>query len=320
MKKIILIITSFFIMNLTAFATTTKSAIVIESVKANEDYNKGKLLYEQKKYKEADLVLKKAKDAYPEEKELIKLYAKNLSALGKFKESYKVLEKLIIVNNVYVKEDTELYELQIVNIENLIKNKIVVEGVELKEALIVHMDTHADIVWNENPMSPDEIFSKGNEFMKAKKYADALKVFELDRSEDKRNLLGAGVTARFIGDNDKAIKYFTKLIEVDPTLIRAYKELAMTYQDNKNYEKAVENFRIYLDSVPEERTYFVLANIYYSSVYRDYGKAREILLEAQTNFPESKAIGDLLKDVNKKLGIKEEVIKVETIKTEVTVE
>lgn len=303
MKKLVFF--TFFLISMGIFAT------------AKEEYNKGKGLFEQKKYKEADLILKKSKDTYPEDKEITKLYGKNLNALGKYKDSYKTLEKLIIVSNVYVKEDKELFEIQINNIENLIKLKILVEGVDLKELLIIHNDAYADILWNENPLSSDEVFTQGNELIRAKKYADALKIFEMDRSGDKRNLLGAGVTARFVGDNEKAIKNFTKLIEVDPTIIRAYKELAMTYQDNKDYEKAVENFRIYLDSVPEERTYYVLANIYYSSVYRDYTKAREVLLEAQNSFPDSKALGDLLKDVNKKLGIKEEVIKKdETIKTE----
>ena len=34
-------------------------------------------------------------------------------------------------------------------------------------------------------------------------------------------------------------------------------------------------------------------------------KAKEILLEAQEFFPQSKEVGDLLKNVNKKLGINE---------------
>ena len=78
----------------------------------------------------------------------------------------------------------------------------------------------------------------------------------------------------------------------------------MAYQANKEYEKAIENFKRYLLEVPEERTYLVVANIYIGS-FKDNEKAREILLEAKDFFPQSKDIGDLLKNVNKKLGIHE---------------
>ena len=78
----------------------------------------------------------------------------------------------------------------------------------------------------------------------------------------------------------------------------------MAYQANKEYDKAIENFKRYLLEVPEERTYIVVANIYIGS-FKDNKKAKEILLEAQEFFPQSKEVGDLLKNVNKKLGINE---------------
>ena len=39
--------------------------------------------------------------------------------------------------------------------------------------------------------------------------------------------------------------------------------------------------------------------------YNNNKKAKEVLLEAQEFFPQSKEVGDLLKNVNKKLGINE---------------
>ena len=40
-------------------------------------------------------------------------------------------------------------------------------------------------------------------------------------------------------------------------------------------------------------------------LYSSRKKAKEVLLEAQEFFPQSKVVGDLLKNVNKKLGINE---------------
>ena len=34
-----------------------------------------------------------------------------------------------------------------------------------------------------------------------------------------------------------------QIIEKDPTFTRAYKEVAMAYQANKEYDKAIENFK-----------------------------------------------------------------------------
>ncbi len=49
----------------------------------------------------------------------------------------------------------------------------------------------------------------------------------------------------------------------------------MAYQANKEYDKAIENFKRYLLEVPEERTYIVVANIYIGS-FKDNKKAKEI--------------------------------------------
>lgn len=271
------------------------------------EFDKGKALFEQKKYKDADIVLKKLKDSKPNDEELIKLYAKNLTALGRYKDSYLALEKIIVINNVYQKDDKEAYELQIANLESMIKGKVVIEGVNLVDVLDLHKENLADIIWQENPLDSDELFAQGNDLFKQKKYAEALAVFEKDRSGNIKNLFSAATLSRFLKDYNKSIKYYNKVLLVNPDFYEAYLGLSETYLRLNNPEKRAENLRIYLSYKPDERVYYALANIYYSAVYRDYKKVREILLDGLQYFPDSKALGDLLKETNKKLGIKEEI-------------
>lgn len=320
MKKIILAILT--LVSFISYGETTKSAITEElnnlfpeEIVVEEDvyyaldldFIKGRELFEQKKYKEAEVFLRKASENNKDNWEILRLYAKNMSALGKIRDSYKLLEKRIVNNGQYNMTDKEAYEIQIKNIEALIKNKIVVEGVDLVLLLEEHNDILLDIKWEENPLDSEQIFTEGNELLKQKKYSEALLVFEKDRSGNTKNLFGAATVSRlFVKDYNKAIKYYNKLIMIKPDFSEAYIGLAETYRLTNNIEKRVENLRMYLNYKPDERTYFALANVYYSSVYKDYNKTREILIEALGYFPESKALGDLLKDTNKKLGIKEE--------------
>lgn len=317
MKKITLL--TFILFYLVAYGEITSSAITeelnnlfsdnkleIEEVYYAQDLDflKGKELFEQKKYREAETFLKKASENNPSNWEILKLYARNTSALGKFRDSYKLMERIIISNNQYNMTDKEAYEIQIINIEALIRNKTIIEGLNLTEALDIHKDILADILWEENPLDSDEIFREGNELFKQKKYAEALAVFEKDRSKTTRNLFGAATVSRlFIKDYEKSIKYYNKIIKIDPSFHEAYMGLAEIYRLNNNIEKRVENLRLYLNYKPDERTYLVLANIYYSSAYRDYNKTKEILIEALAYFPNSKALGDLLIETNKRLGL-----------------
>lgn len=316
MKKIILAILT--LVSFISYGDTTKSAITeelnnlfpVEKVVEEEiyyaldlDFIKGRELFEQKKYKEAEVFLKKASENNNDNWEILRLYAKNMSALGKFRDSYRLLEKRIVNNDQFNMTDREAYEIQIKNIEALIKNKTLVEGLDLVLALEMHNDILLDIIWQENPLDSEKIFTEGNELLKQKKYPEALAAFEKDRSGNTKNLFGAATVSRlFVKDYNKAVKYYNKLILIKPDFSEAYIGLAETYRLTNNIEKRVENLRLYLNYKPDERTYLVLANIYYSSVYRDYNKTKEILVEALGYFPESKALGDLLIETNKKLG------------------
>ena len=267
----------------------------------NEYLGKVQTLEKTKKYKEIDTLLEEAINEYPEETIILKLQAKNLINLGRYEEAYGILEGLIIVDGVYTKTDKELYEMQINNIKKIQQKKIFMEDIDLDDELKAYVNEYEsfDLLTDSN-----EIFKKGNDLFKAKDYKGALKIYEMDKSGDIRNLFGAGLTSKFLGKLPESIGYFNQIIEKDPTFTRAYKEVAMAYQANKEYDKAIENFKRYLLEVPEERTYLVVANIYIGS-FKDNQKAREILLEAKDFFPQSKEIGDLLKNVNKKLGINE---------------
>lgn len=267
----------------------------------SEYLGKAQSLDKNKKYKELSVLLEEASQEYPGDPSLSKLQAKNLFNLGKYEEAYGILESQIKIDGVYTKNDRELYELQIENIKKMIQKKMTIENVDLDDELTTYIIEYGTF---EMLTDSDEIFKKGNELFKAKDYKAALKIYEMDKSGDIRNLLGAGITSRFTGNLKNSIIYLNKIIETNPEYTRAYKEVAMSYQMNKEYEKAIENFKRYLLETPEERTYLVVANIYIGS-FKDYEKAKEILLEGKEYFPKSKDIATLLKTVNGKLGVHE---------------
>lgn len=258
---------------------------------------KAKTFYDKKNYKEADKVLKEAIVEYPTDASIIKLYATNLLKLAKYKESYLALQKIIIVDGIYTKTDQELYELQISNIKYMQQKKITIPSVDLNEELKINQDMLSSF---SNLTDSNEIYKIGNELMKVQKYDKALQTFEMDKSGDIRNIFGAAVTSRFLGFYNKSIENYLLVLEKKPDFTEANLGLAQAYQLNKNYEKAIEYFNYYLAIKPVERVYVVVANIYV--FLGDLKSAQLKLDEGQSYFPESKSIGDLLKNVNKKLG------------------
>lgn len=287
-KLLVLVVISFF-------------SVGIYGKELKEYLSKAQTLNSSKKYKELNTLLEEAVNEYPQEAIILKLQAKNLINLGEYEKAYFILESQIKIDGTYSKNDKELYELQIDNIKKMIQKKMTIEDVDLDDELTTYIIEFGTF---DMLTDSDEIFKKGNELFKAKDYKGALKIYAMDKSGDIRNLLGAGITSRFTGNLKDSISYLNKIIEVNPEYTRAYKEVAMSYQMNKEYEKAIENFKRYLLEIPEERTYLVVANIYMGS-FKDYEKAKELLLEAKEVFPKSKDILNLLNVANGKLGSNE---------------
>ena len=264
-----------------------------------ENYQKGiATLENSKQYLKLDGYLNKAIEEYPYEDSFKKVKAKNLTRLKKYKDSFFLMEELLLLpDSTLEKDDIELYEIQIVNIKSLLATGTKIEGIDLNSFLENYTEIYNTM---KNPiltdMDSDEIFKKGNELFKKKDYAGALKIYELDRTGDIRNLYGAGLTSKFTGNLDKAIEYFSMIEKTDPSFIRVYKELGMAYQLKDDYDKAVHYFTLYLDKEPDERTFIVLSNIYIGN-YKDYKKAKEIALKGEKAFPNSAEIKKLLKEI-----------------------
>lgn len=143
----------------------------------------------------------------------------------------------------------------------------------------------------ENAYSPQEIFIIGDEFFRMGKYDEAKAAF-LKGKSDRRNLLGAATSARLSGKNSEAIKYYDELIIMAPDINEAYFGRAIAYRNIEEYNRAINDFRTYLDREKNEYAYAGLGDLYILT-----GKnsdAKYILEEGNRYFPDSALIKKLL--------------------------
>ena len=93
----------------------------------------------------------------------------------------------------------------------------------------------------EKQMSPDDVLNKASEYQNKKEYENGLKIL-LDylpsNSEDPRFYNKIGAMYKFMGNHNKAVEYYKKAIEIDPSAFR-YNNLAMAYDYNGSLYEAL---------------------------------------------------------------------------------
>ncbi|MBC2855835.1 MAG: tetratricopeptide repeat protein [Cetobacterium sp.] len=147
-----------------------------------------------------------------------------------------------------------------------------------------------------NSISDNEelIFGLGDQYFRAGKYERAKTIFgkNIDSS---RNLFGAATAARFIGDYNVAIDYYTESLDKYPVISEAYLGRGIAYRNIGEYKKAVDDLEKYKSYKKTETVYMGLGDIYI--VMGNYGKAKEILEEGRREYPNSTKINEMLTTV-----------------------
>jgi tetratricopeptide (TPR) repeat protein len=144
----------------------------------------------------------------------------------------------------------------------------------------------------------DKIFQLGNSYFKDKFYEKSRDIFIMDKNLDERNLFGAATTNRFLGNYRKAASLYGKILQLNPEFYQGYLGRGASYQHLGDYNRAIKDFEIYLEYKKDINVYIALGNIY---MYTErYNKAKELLENAQKNYPSSKVIRELLVEVYSK--------------------
>lgn len=135
------------------------------------------------------------------------------------------------------------------------------------------------------------IFMLGDQYFKAGKYERARNIFAKN-IDSSRNLFGAATASRFIGEYSKAIDYYTESLERGPVITEAYLGRGIAYRNIGEYNKAINDFEKYKSYKQTEGVYLGLADIYMAM--ENYGKAKEVLEEGRSNFPNSQKIREMI--------------------------
>nr|WP_307775223.1 tetratricopeptide repeat protein [uncultured Cetobacterium sp.] len=137
----------------------------------------------------------------------------------------------------------------------------------------------------------EAVFFLGDQYFRARKYERAAQIFSTN-IDSARNLFGAATAYRFIGENEKAIDFYSVAISLDPSITEAYLGRGLAYRDLGRYNKAKDDIQIYMNYNPTVEGYLALADIYLAEKNTD--SAREVLEDGRRKFPNSKELRELL--------------------------
>ncbi|XP_065665032.1 small glutamine-rich tetratricopeptide repeat-containing protein alpha isoform X2 [Hydra vulgaris] len=104
----------------------------------------------------------------------------------------------------------------------------------------------------------DDLKNKGNEFMKTEQYDEAIdsytKAIELD-SKNAVYYCNRAAAWTKLNNNQRAILDCEHAINIDPTYSKAYGRLGLVYMTEKQFDKAVANYKKALSIEPSNQSY-----------------------------------------------------------------
>ncbi|WP_291259174.1 tetratricopeptide repeat protein, partial [Fusobacterium sp.] len=148
-------------------------------------------------------------------------------------------------------------------------------------------DIYMDYLQNNS----DELFNVGDYYFKNGRYEKAYEVFSRDNTNIK-NIFGAATSARFLNDNENALRLYTQSIEMDPNFYEAYLGRGVINRNIGNYSEAINDFNKYMKYRQDEAVYTGLGDVY--MITKNYREAKNILEVGRNRYPNSKVIRDML--------------------------
>lgn len=137
----------------------------------------------------------------------------------------------------------------------------------------------------------EELFKVGDYYFKDGRYEKAYEVFSQDKTNLK-NIFGAATTARFLEENERALKLYTEAIAMAPNFYESYLGRGIVNRDLGNYSEAISDFKKYMEFRQDEAVYTGLGDLYMK--LENYQEAKGILEVARNRYPNSQVIRDML--------------------------
>ncbi len=107
------------------------------------------------------------------------------------------------------------------------------------------------------PMEPEaaKLYNQGNKLIKSGDYQGAVKNYEeaLTKAKDYRIYYQEGIAYKKLRKFDKAEEAFKACIQVKPDFVAAYNGLGTTYYSKKDYQKAIDNFKLFAEKAKKEK-------------------------------------------------------------------
>lgn len=134
---------------------------------------------------------------------------------------------------------------------------------------------------------PRELFEIGNRLFMEGKLVEADVVFRKGDSIPE-NILGAATSQRLMGNHQRAISDYTRLIRQGYNLGESYFGRGVSHRALEDYYNAIEDFKMSLKYRKDENTYAGLGELLILTNSRD--EARRVLEEGRREFPNSEII------------------------------
>ena len=137
----------------------------------------------------------------------------------------------------------------------------------------------------------EELFNVGDYYFKDGRYEKAYEIFSQD-STNLKNIFGAATTARFLNENNTALKLYTQAISMDPNFFESYLGRGIVNRNIGNYSEAIADFKKYMEYKKDEAGYTGLGDVYMK--IENYQEAKKILEIGRNRNHNSKVIKDML--------------------------
>lgn len=240
-------------------------------------------------YEAALYLSKSALAEFPDEIELMEFKAEALFQLKNYTEAYAEWEKVILKKpeskDAYFKA---MYSLREINKSEKSGSK----KAENIEKIYEYYEKYHEL---DEYSDYKNIYDLGNMYVKDNLYEKAYTIFSKDKNEYFKNLFGAALTARFLGEYDTSINMYEKLIKEYPQIEEAYFGLAVSYRLAGDFTNSIKYFRKHLEYKQSEQTYIAIAEM--EMVMGKYGSAKTILEIGKDEFPKSRRMEELLIEI-----------------------
>jgi tetratricopeptide (TPR) repeat protein len=141
-----------------------------------------------------------------------------------------------------------------------------------------------------------EMFQKGSQLIKNGKYEDGIEILEEIVSEDDRfweSYLFLGLAYRQLAQNDEAIKYFTKVLSINPEHAQTHNELAVFFMEEGNYPKALAHAEKACELQPDSAGF--LCNFGMAKLYNgEMEEAEKTFMKAKFMDPANEVVKNCL--------------------------